>query len=72
MVFEKYYSILISWNNEILKSLIIATKFAKCDRLSLHCPGDIVTLYVKTFSMNFLGGWYVSFHPVRSQFVPLA
>ena len=43
----------------------------KCDRLSLHCLGDIVTLFVKEFSMNLLGGWKDSSHPEESQFIPL-
>jgi hypothetical protein len=61
MVFEAYYSILFSWNNGILKMSnfphkIYRSNEKKCDLLSLHCPGDIVTLFVKEFSMNLLSG----------------
>ena len=47
MLFEKFYSVTFSWTIEILKMFIYPEKFQgfykKCDRLLLHCPGDIMT-----------------------------
>jgi hypothetical protein len=76
MVFEKFYSVTFSWTIEILKMFIYPEKFQsfykkKCDRLSLHCPGDIMTLFVKHFKLNLHGGGKISSKPIMLQFVAM-
>jgi len=76
MVFEKFSWNLIERTNEILEISHCPLKFyvlykMKCEILSLLFPVDIMTRFVKTFSMNLRIRSITWSNPVAFQFVAL-
>jgi hypothetical protein len=59
MVFEKFYSVTFSMIIEILKVFNYPEKSSvytnKCEGLSSHYPGEIMTMFVKHFTLYLHG-----------------